>query len=258
MRDAKLEPDLRGRRDLLKKGALTTGVIWSAPAILSLDPVAAAAGSTPNSYTYCFDDGTTEGWTIDNTAGAGNGLWNVNNGRSVSPSFSLHYGTGVGGTYQTGNSRNAGTVTSPSVTIPTVGAVLLEFEVWRNVEVYGSGTWDEFSVSILPSGDTLYARSRDGGTGGAFESVSIDLAAYAGDTVQIVLAFDTGDGAFNNFEGIYLDNITVPGASAPVGGLGGLGAFGAFAFTPLNAPQAEGWMPDRPQPSQAEIDARGG
>ncbi|MEM9466585.1 MAG: hypothetical protein AAGA90_14525 [Actinomycetota bacterium] len=251
-----MEPDRQGRRDLLKKGAVTTGVIWSAPAILSFDPVAAAAGSTLGAYTYCFDDGTTEGWTIDNTAGAGNGLWNVDNGRSVSPSFSLHYGNGVGGTFETGG-RNAGTVTSPSVTIPAVGPVDLEFEVWREVEVFASGTWDEFSVSILPTGDVLYARSRDGGTSGVFESVSIDLSAYAGDTVQIVLAFDTGDGAFNDFEGIYVDNITVPGASAPVGGLGVVGGFGAFSFTPLNAPQP-GWMPARPEPSAADVAARGG
>lgn len=234
---------------------MATGAIWAAPAIVSFDPVAAAAGSTPNSYTYCFDDGTTEGWTIDNTAGAGGGLWNVNSGRSVSPSFSLHYGNGVGGTYQTGNARNAGTVTSPSVTIPPVGPVLLEMEVRRTVETYPSGTWDEFSVSILPSGDTLYARSRDGGTGGVFESISIDLAAYAGSTVQIVLAFDTGDGAFNNFEGIWVDNITVPGASAPLGALGG---FAAFSFSRSSAPPGPGWMPNRPQPSQAELNARQG
>ena len=255
MREEQSETALRGRRDLVKRGAVATGAIWAAPAILSFDPVAAAAGSTPNSYTYCFDDGTTEGWTIDNTAGAGNGLWQVNSGRSVSPSFSLHYGNGVGGTYQTGNSRNAGTVTSPSVTIPAVGPVILEFEVRREVETYPSGTWDEFSVSILPSGDTLYSRSRDGGTGGVFENVTIDLAAYAGDTVQIVLAFDTRDGAFNNFEGIWVDNITVPGASAP---LGALGAFGAFSFAPLSQPKGGGWMPATPEPTTAELQARQG
>ena len=101
----------------------------------------------------------------------------------------------------------------------------------------------------------LSALPRDGGTGGVFESISIDLAAYAGSTVQIVLAFDTGDGAFNNFEGIWVDNITVPGASAPLGALGG---FAAFSFSRSSATNEPGWMPDRPQPSQAELDARQG
>lgn len=238
-----------GRRDLLKKGAVATGVIWAAPAILSFDPVAAASGSTANGYMYCFDAGTTEGWTIDNTAGAGNGLWNVSSDRSSSPNFSLHFGRGSGSDYNIGT-RTAGTVTSPSFTVPTVGPVRLEMQVWREVENYTSGNWDEFSVSILPSGDTLYARSRDGGTSGVFEAVSIDLDAYRGVTAQIVLSFDSQDASFNNYEGIYVDDINVPGASAPMGGLS------IMSFSTMS--RGNGWFPNRPEPTQSEINARRG
>jgi len=201
------------RRRFLQRGAAATGVAWTTPIVIgALEPVAAAVSSTCP-VVYCFDDGTTQGWTIDNTAGAGDGLWNINSSRSVSPPFSLHYGTGTGGDYVTGG-RNAGTVTSPSFVVPATGGALT-FEVWREIETFATGNWDEFSVSILPSGTVEYAVSIDGGTMGLFEPIFIDLAAYAGMSIQVVFAFDTGDANFNNFEGIYVDDITIPCDTPP-------------------------------------------
>lgn len=236
------------RRDLLKKGLVAGGIAWTAPVVTTLaQPLAAATGSSGGSYTYCFDDGTTEGWTIDNTAGVGNGLWNVANDRSVSASFSLHYGTGTGGNYVTGG-RNSGSVTSPSFTVPATGPVLLEFDVWREVETYANGNWDEFSVSILPAGTTLYSVARDGGTGGVFEHITIDLAGFAGDTVQLSFFFDTADANFNTFEGIYVDNVIVPGATGGFGLVAGGGAARSLG--------GAGWSPDRPEPTRQELRRR--
>ncbi len=234
------------RRAFLQKSLVATGVAWTAPIVVSLnDPIAAATGSGGCPFTYCFDDGSTEGWTIDNTAGVGNGLWNVNNGRSTSASFSLHYGTGIGGNYNsTGN--NSGTVTSPAFVVPAAGGALT-FNIWREVEVFASGNWDEFSVSILPSGTVEYAVSRDGGTNGVFEPISIDLAAYAGTPIQIVFSFATNDQNFNNFEGIYVDDITIPCDNPPAGGGG----------TSFSARAAEPYFPDRPAPTADELKRRG-
>lgn len=206
------------------------------------DPIAAATGSGGCPYTFCFDDGTTEGWTIDNNAGSGNGLWNVNNGRSTSPSFSLHYGTGVGGNFDTGGT-NSGTVTSPPVSVPAAGGDL-SFNIWREVEVFGSGSWDSFSVSILPAGTTIYSTGPDGGTGGVFEPVTLDLAAFAGTTIQIVFAFDTLDANFNDFEGIWVDDVTVP-CTLPPAAVGG-GGFGAQRS--LNG----GFFPETDEPTRRE------
>lgn len=240
----------RNRRAFLQKSLVVTGVAWTAPVITSLNtPVAAATGSLAGCpYTYCFDDGTTEGWVIDNTAGSGNGLWNVNNGRSTSPSFSLHYGTGVGGNYNTGGT-NSGTVTSPAFTVPAAGGDLT-FNVWREVENFGSGSWDEFSVSILPSGTVEYAVAIDGGTGGVFEPITIDLAAYAGQAIQVVFAFDTGDANFNNFEGIYVDDVTVPCTLPPAGG-GGFGTPNAAVRSSIGG-AGSGYFPQRSVPTQRE------
>jgi len=234
----------------MKMGLVAGGLAWTAPVVTTLQqPLAAATGSSGGAFLYCFDDGTTEGWAIDNNAGVGNGLWNVSSARSPSGSFSLHYGTGTGGNFVGTGGRNSGSVTSPSFTVPSSGPVLLEFDIWREVEVFGSGTWDEFSVSILPAGTTLYAVSRDGGTGGAFEHITIDLAGFAGQTVQLSFFFDTGDANFNTFEGIYVDNVLVPGATGGTTSLGG----GTTSLRSLGGPA---FVPDRPEPTRQEIRRR--
>ena len=126
--------------------------------------------------------------------------------------------------------------------VPASGGAL-SFDIWREVEVFASGTWDEFSVSILPSGTVEYAVSRDGGTGGLFEPISIDLAAYAGTSIQVVFAFDTGDTQFNDFEGIYIDNVMIPCSTLPTG-------FSATNST--NWPDDDpGFVVESPQLSQA-------
>lgn len=233
------------RRALVKKGAVAAGVAWTAPVILTwTEPVAAAVGSGGGAYVYCFDAaGDPEGWTM-------NGLWNTSSSRSLSPSFSLHYGTGIGGTYETGAS-NAGTATSPTFVVPATGSTIVEFDVWREVEVFASGSWDELSLSILPAGTVLYAVARDGGTGGAWEHITVDLAGFAGSTVQLVFTFDTGDANFNDFEGIYIDNIVVPGA-VPFGG----GALSASPLSNRSLGAGETWMPERPAPSTADLRRR--
>ena len=237
------------RRDVLQKAFVATTVAWATPIVTTLhSPIAAATGSVNCPFTYCFDDGTTEGWLIDNNAGAGDGLWNVNSGRSTSASFSLHYGTGVGGTYETGG-RNAGTVTGPAFTVPAAGGALT-FNVWREIENFGSGSWDEFSVSILPSGTVEYAVAIDGGTLGVFEPISIDLAAYAGQVIQVVFAFDTGDAQFNNFEGIWVDDITVPCTTPPPGG-GGAGPAVAELRSSIGG-AGSSYFPERRQVTVAE------
>ncbi len=207
------------RRSLLKKAAVGGAIVWSAPVVSSMrSPVSAlAAGSIGCPAVYCWDDGLLHGWTIDNTAGPnGGGLWNIAKGRSTSPSAALHYGTGVGGTYE-GAGANSGTVTSPVITLPAGGDLDLCFEVWREVETFGSGFWDRFQVSVIPAGVVLYDRFRDGGTGGLFESVAVSLAPWAGTDVQIVFSFDTGDGVANNFEGIWVDDVKIPCESPPAG-----------------------------------------
>ena len=241
--------EISSRRSLLKKSAVAGGLAWTAPVVFTFaEPVAAATGSISGVAFWCFDSATTEGWTIDNDAGAGNGLWNLNDGRSVSPSYSLHYGKGVGGNYRTGG-RNAGTITSPAVTLPTTGTINLEFDVWREVESYATGTWDEFVVTIVSgaSSTVVYSQSGDGGTNGVFEHVVIDVSPWAGASIQIVMSFDTKDRHFNRFEGVWIDNVTVPVSTA---------GSGTSLPAMRRAGVPTGFFPDRPEPTQRELRRR--
>ncbi|NNC81222.1 MAG: hypothetical protein HKN94_13850 [Acidimicrobiales bacterium] len=237
-----------GRRSVLKKSAVAAGVAWTAPVVISLhDPVLAAVGSgNDGDFTFCWDNGANEGWTIDNTAGPGaNGHWGLDSSRSVSGTTSMHYGRGSASDYNSpNNTRNSGTVTSPSFTVNTTGNQDLVFQVWREVETYGSGNWDQFSVSVA-GGATLYSVARDGGTGGVWQQVTVSLAAYAGTSIQLVMAFDTGDGNFNNYEGVYVDDFKVPSQTPPATGLG-------FAGRARISTGPSGFFPERTDPTKKE------
>jgi hypothetical protein len=236
---------------MMQRALVAGGVAWTAPVVMTLaEPVAAATPSGLSSCptVYCFDTGTTEGWSIDNTAGSGGGLWGVSSGRSVSPSNSMHYGNGVGGTYNTG-AANGGTVTSPVFTLPASGAMDLEMDVWREIELWtGNGNWDVFTISMLPTAGpaaTLYQVFHDGGTSGAFQRLTFDLSAWASQSAQIAITFDTVDSAYNDFEGIWIDNISIPCSTPPAAA----GGAGLRAFTP-------GYTPDLPPPSRSEMRRR--
>ena len=239
------------RRALIQRAAVAGGVAWSTPVVTTLaQPVAAAtpSGLSNCPTIYCFDTGTTEGWTIDNSAGSGGGLWNVRSGRSTSPSMAMHYGTGVGGTYNTG-AANGGTITSPTFTLPGSGPMTMSLRVWRDIELWtGNGNWDVFTITILPTAaaaSTLYQVFHDGGTGGVFQTLSFDLSPWAGQSAQIAITFDTVDSAYNDFEGIWIDDVTIPCSSPPVGA-GGAGLRAA----------APGYSPPLPTPSADELRKR--
>ncbi|NNE73397.1 MAG: hypothetical protein HKN26_07025 [Acidimicrobiales bacterium] len=199
------DQDSIDRRRLLRGGIAFGAATWVAPSVLRLDTVAAATGS---GLCYSFE-GDAAPWTIDNKAGPdGKGLWQVDDSRSTDGSWSLHYGKGTGNTYRKGNQATSGTVTSPDVTLPASGTMEMSFWIWREVENRGGGgNWDEFTVSVGQTGDILYSRSNDGGTGGVFEYVVLDLSAYAGTTINLVFGFATYDKNFNDFEGIYIDDV---------------------------------------------------
>lgn len=165
-------------------------------------------------------DGTTTGFTFDNTFGSGNGLWHLSTGRSedglpghTGPG-SLYFGRNEtptsGGDYSVGST--GGAVISPAIAIPASGTYELLFSHFLQTE--GDVNWDRVSVAIdVGVGFVDVATSATGtlptGTQGAWEQVSIDLSAYSDQTIRIRFAFDTIDGAANVFEGWFIDDVRV-------------------------------------------------
>ncbi|MBI5525892.1 MAG: putative Ig domain-containing protein, partial [Deltaproteobacteria bacterium] len=125
---------------------------------------------------------------------------------SQSPTRSFWYGRDVTCTYNDGLA-NSGTLESPP--IPIQAGDWLSFWSWERTECGGvSCPWDTREMFVWDGfGETLiYQSSRDIG---AWYPVQIDLAAFAGQTVNIRFRFDTLDEWVNDFGGWYVDDVLV-------------------------------------------------
>ena len=158
-----------------------------------------------------------DGFTIDNTGGAVDGLWHLSTGRGNQPNHSaddsMYFGQGEGpdggGNYDVG--WTAGRITSPMIDLTGVSDAELSFNYFLEAEV---SPWDDAVVFISEDGGsfTPIASKNQGdlinGTSG-WTSVSFDLSAYAGSNIQVQFDFDTFDSVANNFEGWYMDDVVV-------------------------------------------------
>lgn len=160
-------------------------------------------------YMEDFESGA-NGWT--NT-----GLWNLTNNpdRSYSTPHSWYYGQTLYKDYKDGT-PNTGDLTSPPISLtPANETFVLSF--WYRYQTEGNGKhWDQRWVQISKDGGpfkNIYQLYDD--PSNFWLNPSIDLSEYAGSTIQIRFHFETLDGAFNAFEGWYIDDVTVTKTSMP-------------------------------------------
>ncbi|HEX3135144.1 MAG TPA: S8 family serine peptidase, partial [Planctomycetota bacterium] len=136
------------------------------------------------------------------------GLWHRSSWRDHDGGQSWYYGDEVKRTYNTG-AANAGDLTSVSVSVPA-GAPVLSFWSWRVTEAGLS--WDRSLVQISVEGSNTWNTVLQlSNTSGTWQHHDIDLLAYAGQTIQVRFAFNTGDNLYNDFEGWYIDDVTING-----------------------------------------------
>ncbi len=229
------------RRAFVRRTAAASATAWVAPSIISTTPVAAAVGSCVSGVSLCDFSTGLDGWVIDNNFGPGRpGLW-THNAEASRGSGSLHYGRGTSGNYRTRNRRNSGAITSPSFDMPASGSNTVRFSVFREVETWPTSVFDVLRLSILgtATNQVLWSAGSDGGTGGVFVTITVNLpATFDGDTVQFRFDFDTVDGLYNNFEGIYIDWFEVTACPTVPAGLSALSlqSTRATTFTPTEFP----------------------
>ncbi|NET09480.1 MAG: hypothetical protein F6K16_33195, partial [Symploca sp. SIO2B6] len=170
---------------------------------------------------FSTDDGSPslDGFTIDNTGAAVDGLWHLSTGRGAqpghSPDDSLYFGQGEdssgGGNYNVGHT--AGRITSPTIDLSGIeDAIELSFNYVLETE--GSAPeWDNAVVLVSVDGGSFEAIASNAvefqESAAMWSHAIIDLSDYAGSTIQIQFDFDTGDGSFNTFEGWYIDDVEV-------------------------------------------------
>ncbi len=166
-------------------------------------------------------DGATNGFTIDNSFGSGNGLWHISTvGRQAdldsnhTPPGSIYFGrleTPLGGgNYDAGTV--GGAVRSPLISLPTDSTDVLSFRSFIDVE--SAPDFDELFVVVIDGGvrTTVLAKSDSSlpaSTGGTWQSFRADLTAFAGHTIQLEFTFDSVDGSANQTEGWYIDDVSV-------------------------------------------------
>jgi hypothetical protein len=142
------------------------------------------------------------------SVGTDTSTWNLSTQRYASPPSSLYFGNPATHLYDVPGKQVTGTFTLNDVSLAGVSAPVLAFTTWMHVEQYSFS--DDFWIEV--NGSEVWSKltpgvSLAGPTG--WVPVSIDLAPYAGQTVDIAFRFDTFDGFSNAYEGVYVDDLVV-------------------------------------------------
>lgn len=152
-------------------------------------------------------------WTASGTDGAGGpSLWHVSQRRSVSPTSSWYYGKESTGNYNTGNTHS-GSITSSEIQLTNVTGSELVFEHFLSTENFSP--YDVGSVQVSKdtgaSWTTVLSKTT---SNGSFIKERVDLSSFDGTKIKLRFSFDTKDSILNNFEGWYMDNVSVLGVSS--------------------------------------------
>ena len=186
-------------------------------------------------YSFNFESGLA-GFTFDNkgpdgvTGTSDDGLWKLSTGRGGntghSPTHSLYYGQGEtaagGGNYDTGF-RNSGLVTSPVLALPSAAGSDLELSFSYFLVTENLRGFDVPTVTVIDATTGTRTQVLTRGSNGlvetpgatAFRTVRADLTSFAGRDVRLEFSFDTVDSILNDFEGWYVDDVTVRSVPTP-------------------------------------------
>ena len=206
---------------------ITSGGVWSRP---SIDLSAFAGQNVQIAFHFTSGGccGNAQGWYVDDVAvvtgspvlnnpesfESGGGDWSVADGtweigKPTSGPNAAHTGTNCAATVLAGNYANNvdSRLISPPFVVPTNNSPALRFWHWYNfnnalgfVEISTDGSsWNQISPTYL-----------NGNSGGEWTNVSLDLSAYAGQTVQAAFRFDSG--GTGTAAGWYVDDISLVAA----------------------------------------------
>jgi len=146
-----------------------------------------------------------EGWTAT-------GLWNITDqcgSDACEGSLFAYYGQTSTCTYNTG-STTTGSLMSPEITLPALeqgGSITLTYCSRRTTE--SLQTYDLTRVRV--NGTII---DQPVGNNADWQTRTVNLGAYAGQTIRLDFNFDSRDGILNDFLGWQIDNIRVTAIAA--------------------------------------------
>ncbi len=174
---------------------------WTAPRSIQIQPVTPPSGLVLTAPLSADFETEPSDWTAE-------GLWHWSNdpARAHSGTGSWWYGLSADATYETGDA-NRGSLTSPPIDIPGPGYAL---RFWYRYETEGpTGHWDQRWLQIA-SGSGPFVnllQLSDDQPNTWLQSPSIDLTAFAGQSVRLRFHFETIDSQRNGYEGWLLDDL---------------------------------------------------
>lgn len=153
-----------------------------------------------------FDDGTLQGWTEEsNGAGA---FWHLSGANNLSGEFSLYFGKDGVPNYDVGVAQ--GSTTSPSYPSTLDNPIVLRFDRIAHVEPITSR--DKFWLEVVQGSSIteIWDKGYDNGPGLGWKSVELDITSYLqSGNFQLRFSFDSIDGTKNEYEGLYVDNVSI-------------------------------------------------
>lgn len=139
--------------------------------------------------------------------------WTRSAHRAFDGDFAWYFGDPDALDFDNG-ARVAGRLELPPVALPADRPSRLVLHVFADVEPGSS--WDLLVVRAVADGASLPVYVKDAELAvGAWQRLSVDLAAFAGRTVRLQLDFDSVEASLNATEGLYVDAIWVLSGCEP-------------------------------------------
>lgn len=142
------------------------------------------------------------------------GLWHITARDSASSNRVFWYGQESSGNYDTvsdgAHTRNHGYLTSREISLVGVTNPALSFMMSSQVEPYDPENYDKMRVQLSEDkGITWVDLLELPDTNMIWDLEEIDLSQYTGEIIKIRFSFSTLDGLYNDYEGLYIDDVKI-------------------------------------------------
>lgn len=154
-----------------------------------------------------FDDGTLQGWLADNSSDKVG--WTLSELQAASKPNALYYGHNKDQSYLGQGGPHTGTISSPSILMPTAGAISISFQLYLDVEF--SADKDMLDLNALDETGTKYPlwHKTASTPQKEFVEVQADLSEFSGQVIKLQFVFNTVDGFENTGLGVFVDDVYV-------------------------------------------------
>jgi hypothetical protein len=159
-----------------------------------------------------WDNNSLQGWTVSSTCSPQIN-WQPDPTQSAAGSHSLYYGDSALQNFNCSGGAHSGIATSKLINLQP-GTPDVTFSVFIDTE--GGTTFDQLGLWVMPANVQLWDRNdfvqgAAGDTNGTFVAQTVDLSAYASQTIQLEFRFNTVDSIANSEEGVYIDSFVAQG-----------------------------------------------